>query len=208
MPEAKAKGCRYSSCCCCCQPTGAVAAGHAMARASEGRQVVLPLSREVRPSDSTILCLYGVNHNQTSPIAATTRGSFLSQPASQSQGGHSPPSRGSTPVRQPMVVDLPAPLGPSRQKHSPADDRGDGREEERKGAGQRRKDQITAGRSDLNSTLTNEHGRMKLGGTSADLLDPALVLPPAASSQSADVKHGVRAVGCSTNSQASRAASP
>ena len=33
---------------------------------------------------------------------------------------HSPPSMGSTPVRQLMVVLLPAPLGPSRQKHSPA----------------------------------------------------------------------------------------
>lgn len=31
-----------------------------------------------------------------------------------------PEVSGSTPVRQLMVVDLPAPLGPSRQKHSPA----------------------------------------------------------------------------------------
>jgi hypothetical protein len=31
----------------------------------------------------------------------------------------SPPSSGSAPMQQLMVVDLPAPLGPSRQKHSP-----------------------------------------------------------------------------------------
>lgn len=108
-PSADARGpCRRRRQCWCRTPMHRL---HTGAVENPLRELGLPF--HAPPNNFVLVRMYGRQ------LAHGTLASFLKHEARPKSLPSSPPEKGSTPVRQLMVVDLPAPLGPSRQKHSP-----------------------------------------------------------------------------------------